>query len=112
MRLRALRIDCDGREPQTLTEHQALHARLYSWQHKIQSPLALAAHIGEEVAEVSEALRHNAVDEVAKEMADVLSWIFALATRVELDLSDIMWEFYPYICRKCEEEHCACEEVM
>ncbi len=112
MRLHALRLDRDGREPQTLTEHQELHSRLYNWQHKPQPPLAMATHIGEEVAEVSEALRHNATDKVAEEMADVLSWIFALATRVGLNLADVMWEFYPYACRKCKEEHCACQEVV
>ena len=115
IRLHALRLDRDGREPQTLTEHQELHARLYAWQHKSQSPLALAAHIGEEIAEVSEALRHGLMDEASEEMADVLSWIFAIATRVDLNLSDVMCGehgFYPYICRKCREEHCTCKEMI
>jgi NTP pyrophosphatase (non-canonical NTP hydrolase) len=112
MRLRALRLDRDGREPHTLTEHQEFHAHLYSWQHKLQLPLAAATHIGEEAAEVSEALRHNAMDKVAEEMADALSWTFAFATRVDLILADVMWEFYPYACRKCKEEHCTCKEAV
>lgn len=111
-RLRALRLRRDGREPLTLVEHQALHARLYSWQHKFQPPLAIATHIGEEIAEVSEALRHNLTEEACEEMADVLSWIFAFATRVDLDLSDVMWYFYPYICRKCKKERCVCVKMV
>jgi NTP pyrophosphatase (non-canonical NTP hydrolase) len=111
-KLRALRLDRDGREPRTLSEHQALHARLYAWQHKRELPIMIASHIVEEAGEVSEAFRYKDKDKRADEMADVLSWIFALATRMGLDLAEVMWEFYPYICRKCEEERCACEQMI
>lgn len=112
MKLRALRLDRDGRETETLAEHQAFHCRLYGWQHKRELPIMIAAHIVEEAGEVSEAFRHKDMDNVANEMADFLSWIFAFATRAGLDLGEIMWEFYPYACRKCKEERCACEEVV
>lgn len=112
IKLRVLRLDRDGREPWTLEEHQALHSGLYSWQHKFQPPLSMATHVGEEVAEVSEALRHKEMWLVAEEMADVLSWIFAFATRGDLNLADVMWGLYPYVCRKCEEDHCVCEQVI
>lgn len=112
MKLRALRLDRDGREPQTLVEHQAFHCRLYGWQHKRELPIMIAAHIVEEAGEVSEALRHKDIDNVANEMADFLSWTFAFATRVDLNLADAMWKFYPYACRKCKEERCVCKEVV
>lgn len=111
-RLHSLRLDRETREPQTLKDHQLLHASLYSWQHKRELPILIASHIVEEAGELSESLRHADMNSAAEEMADVLSWIFALATRLDLNLSEIMWEIYPYICRKCEQKRCACEEMI
>jgi len=110
--LRKFWLDRDGREPKTFVEHQALHGTLYSWQHKKEFPIVVAAHIVEEAGEVSEAFSHQRSDDVAEEMADVLGWVFTLANRVEIDLADTIWEFYPYACRVCHEAPCSCEGTI
>jgi len=111
-RLRAFLIDREGREPQTLAGHQDFHRTLYLWHHEGEDPVRIVQHIGEEVAEVSEALRHKDMENVAKEMADVLSWILTFCNRMDIDLEGVMWRIYPYECRKCEKAPCVCEEMV
>ncbi len=123
LKLAQLRREYAGHEPQTLAEHQALHKRLYGWQHERELPIIIAAHLVEEGGEVSHAYRHfmMAKDQIEKdcwrnrareEMADVLSWMFALANRLEFDLADAIWEYYPNQCVKCHEKPCACKEIL
>lgn len=123
LRLRRLRHEHAGREPKTLAGHQALHNRLYSWQHDRELPIVVAAHLVEEGGEVSHAYRHFVMvkdqqekelwwGRVCEEMTDVLSWMFALANRLEFDLADAVWEYYPYECVKCHKNQCICEEVI
>jgi len=106
--LRGLRLDREGREPTTLSEHQAFHARLYAWQHDRELPIVIAAHLVEEAGETSAAFRHKDREGLSDEMADICSWIFALATRMEFDLADAVWEYYPYACVKCHAPQCIC----
>lgn len=123
LKLRRLRRERAGHEPRTLAGHQALHGRLYSWQHDRELPITIAAHIVEEIGEVSCAQRHFVIErnrekkndlwnEVLAEMADVLSWMFALANRLEFDLADVVWEYYPYECVKCHKGPCICKETL
>jgi NTP pyrophosphatase (non-canonical NTP hydrolase) len=111
-RLRSYRLYRDGREPHTFVEHQALHARLYAWQHKKEFPIIVASHIVEEAGEVSEAFRHEHWEHMEEEMADVLGWAFTLANRMEIDLSDTIWEYYPYACPDCKAGPCVCVGVI
>ena len=121
--LRRLRRERAGREPQTLTEYQTLHGRLYSWQHDRELPIVIAAHLVEEAGEVSYAHRHLEIakksktrdywlNSVREEMSDVISWMFALANRLEFNLADVIWEYYPYECVKCHKGPCICEEIL
>ena len=121
--LRRLRREHAGREPKTLAEHQALHKRLYSWQHERELPIVIAAHLVEEAGEISYAHRHfemakdreekdHYLNDTCEEMSDVFSWMFALANRLEFDLADAVWEYYPYECVKCHEASCICKEVI
>lgn len=123
VKLRRLRREHAGREPRTLTGHQALHDRLYSWQHDCELPIVITAHLVEEAGEVSYAHRHFIMarnlkekdslrNSICEEMADILSWMFALANRLEFDLADAVWEYYPYECVKCHEAPCICKETL
>lgn len=110
--LRALVRDRKRREPQMLSDHQHFHRTMYAWKHEGGDPVKIVQHIEEEIAEVSEALRRKDTDNVAKEMADVLSWLLTFCNRMDIELADVMWRIYPYECRKCEEERCVCEEMV
>lgn len=107
--LRRFRLDRDGREPQTIAEHQAFHKLLYGWQHGKEFPVLIAAHIVEEAGEVSWAFSYEGIDNVVEELADVLSWVFALANRLGINLENVIWEFYTYFCRTCHQAPCLCE---
>ncbi len=122
LKLRRLRRERRGREPKTLAGHQALHRRLYSWQHDCELPIIIVAHMVEEIGEVSYAHRHFVMaedtvqknrfwDNVCEELTDVLSWMFALANRLEFDLADTVWEYYPYECADCHEGPCICKRT-
>lgn len=111
-RLRALRLDRKGREPRTFVEHQALNARLYAWQHERDFPIIIAARIVEEATELSEAFYDKDMEGVDEEMADILSWLLTLTTRMRWELDEIMWGLYPYICRGCGKELCVCKQKV
>lgn len=99
--------------PKTPEDHRILHARLYGAQNKRIMLIQTAAHLVEEVGEVSAAMRHGNKKDFYDEMADVGSWIFALATRLELvPFDNLVWEAYPYECNMCRKDVCACKFVI
>ena len=99
--------------PKTLEDHRILHAKLYGGQNKRILPIQIAAHLVEEMGEVSTALRHANKKEFYNEMADVGSWIFALATRLEfVPFDEVVWEVYSYECNVCHNEVCSCEHMV
>jgi len=49
---------------------------------------------------------------VREEMSYFISWIFAFANRLEFDLADAIWEYYPYECVKCHKGPCICKEIL
>lgn len=108
--LRRLRRERDEREPLSLREHQLFHKRLYGRQNARIMLFQTAAHLVEEAGEVSRAFRHGNREELCDEMADVASWIFALATRLKLDLHTTFWRRYPYECEKCHYSRCRCDQ--
>jgi len=57
-------------------------------------------------SEISKEFRHKNKKGIEDEMADVLSWIFAVANRRKLSVADIVWSQYPYECDKCRESIC------
>ena len=109
--LRRLRRDRRGHEPETLHDHQLLHAKLYGWQNDRILLIQTAAHLAEEAGEMSKEFRHKNIDQAKHELADIASWIFALATRLEINLEDAVWAIFPYECEICKEESCRCEVV-
>ncbi len=110
--LRRMRRDRKDREPHTLSDHQKLHARLYGWQNERIFPIQVAAHLTEEVGEVSIEYRHNNRGQFEQEMADVGSWLFALSTRLKYDIAAIVWESFPYECELCKTDICKCTNFL
>jgi len=99
--------------PTTLRAHQAFHDQLYGWQNKARSPLIISTRLVEEAKEVSVAHRHKDFAEIKDEMADVASWIFALATRLEMTpFDDFVWQRFPYECDVCQKTSCECRGTI
>ncbi len=108
--LRRYRREYVGRAPFSLREHQELHARLYKWQNARILLQQVAAHLAEEAGEISREFRHKNLSQLRLELADVASWIFALATRLELTpFDDFVWHQYPYECERCHHSTCSCQ---
>jgi len=106
--LRRLRMERD-KDPKTLAGYQALHKRLYFLQNRRILVLHTAAHLGEEAGEISKEARHHNKKGLEDEMADVASWMFALANRCRIELAEEVWRQYPYECEKCHLAVCTCE---
>lgn len=106
--LRRLRRD-RSKEPKSLKEHQELHGKLYGRQNDRLIVIQVAAHLAEEAGEISRDFRHHDMEKLGGEMSDVLSWIFALANRLHIDLEKTVWEQYPHECEKCQKIVCVCE---
>lgn len=105
--LRRLRLD-HSNVPQLLSDHQNLHRRLYASQNARIFPIQSASHIAEEIGEVSKEFRHGNRQEMEDEIADVASWIFAVANRLNIDIAEAVWVLYPYECEKCHKAVCDC----
>jgi NTP pyrophosphatase (non-canonical NTP hydrolase) len=109
--LKRLRMERHGREPETLTEHMALHKKLYGRQNARILPMQTVSHIGEEIGENLQAWEDCDLEKLEDELPDVDSWIFATATRFELNFDQVVWEEYPYECNKCHYNICRCPEL-
>lgn len=63
---------------------------------------------GEEVGELTRALRRGHTDELAGEFADVLAWLSTLASMAGIDLEQVALEKYERGCPRCTSTPCAC----
>jgi NTP pyrophosphatase (non-canonical NTP hydrolase) len=64
----------------------------------------------EEVGELSRALRENNKEEMKKEFADVLAWLFSLASLSGIKMEETLGK-YTTGCPVCTEIPCKCEET-
>ena len=63
----------------------------------------------EEVGELSRALRENNREEMKKEFADVLAWLFTLASLSDINMEETISK-YTSGCPVCKRIPCICEE--
>lgn len=103
--LRRLRRD-RSKEPKLLREHQELHMRLYGRQNRRIMLVQIAAHLAEEAGEISHEFRHKDRERLESEMVDAVSWIFAIANYLKIDMAEQIWNQYPYECEKCHQMEC------
>lgn len=103
--LRRLRRD-RSKEPKLLKDHQELHRQLYGKQNRRILPINIAAHLSEEVGEMCDDYISGNRGRLESEMVDAISWIFALANYLMIDMAEKIWEQYPYECEKCHETVC------
>ncbi|MBU6501110.1 MAG: hypothetical protein KGJ89_04470 [Patescibacteria group bacterium] len=115
-RLAALRADKKNL-PKTIREHQLSHKKLYGRRHEEYTLLHISTRLVEEVAEVSEAYDIGQTEELRFEIADVQSWVFGVCNLINLELpehqqiyiDDLMWQYYPWQCKKCHRNVCCGE---
>lgn len=62
----------------------------------------------EEVGELSSAVRHEDVDNIKEEMADLIAWCASLANLYDIDLEACLQKKYPGRCLVCGQAPCTC----
>jgi NTP pyrophosphatase (non-canonical NTP hydrolase) len=63
---------------------------------------------GEEVGELTRALRRDRRDELEGEFADVFAWLSTLASMSDIDLEEAVRKKYGAGCPRCRATPCAC----
>lgn len=92
----------------TLSTHQnALH-QVYRFVNDDAGLYRVMLHVMEEIAEVSDALYRQQIDNLAVELADVLAHTMSLASMLDLDLDHLLTQRYGDGCPKCRQSRCVC----
>ncbi len=104
----------DASKPVTLKEWQDFFFDLYGKINKLLPTVTVGLHLAEEVGEVSRAFRlqeREGEKPLHDEVADVMAWLFALSSKLSIDLEEVTWRTYPGVCDVCGKEQCECNLV-
>jgi len=82
-------------------------ARTYGERDRARGRAATVAWLGEEVGELSRAVRKDSTEEQLHELGDVLAWLASLADQLGLSLEDAARR-YADGCPACGSIPCAC----
>ncbi len=101
----------EGRKnvPQSLTEWQQLLANIYGKVNKVQMLIQVWLHVSEEIGEICRAFRRRFDNNLREELADATAWILSTATKLGVDLQQLVLQRYPGCCDVCGKEKCQCE---
>lgn len=91
-----------------IKEFQNLISRLYQKRDALRGPDKTFIWLLEEVGELTRAYRRNELDNIGKEMADVLAWLVSLANLMEIDLESEVLKKYAHVCPLCLTNPCSC----
>lgn len=96
----------------SITEFQALIERIYGAKDRARGLPATYMWFGEEVGELTRALRRGDDPEnLAEEFADVLAWLSTMASISGVDLEAAARKKYGAGCPYCRATPCACGPV-
>lgn len=121
-KLRSLYIKNSASQKRSIDDFELMFVRIYghTWTGKSgnEDPIVYTyTRLIEELSEVAEAVRfhHLYPENFENEVADLISWWFALAHVVRLSrpqanklTSEIVWQGYPGNCKYCESNPCFC----
>ncbi len=91
-----------------IKEFQNLISRLYQERDTQRGPDKTFLWFLEEVGELTRAYRRNELNNLGKEMADVLAWLVSLANLMQIDLESEVLKKYPQVCPLCLTVPCSC----
>lgn len=94
--------------PQSLSDWQAMLKRIYGRVNRIQMLIQVWLHVSEEIGEISGAFRKRKEDNLREETADAIAWILSTATKLNVNLQDLVLSQYPGRCFICGKEKCEC----
>lgn len=91
-----------------IAEFQKLIEAIYGARDRARGLPATHMWFGEEVGELTRALRRNRRDELEGEFADVLAWLTTMASMSGIDLEAAARKKYGTGCPRCHATPCAC----
>ena len=94
--------------PQSLSDWQTMFKRIYGRVNGIQMLIQVWLHVSEEIGEISGAFRKKQNDNLREETADGMAWILSTATKLNVNLQDLVLSYYPGKCWTCGKEKCEC----
>ncbi|MBL8863898.1 MAG: nucleotide pyrophosphohydrolase [Planctomycetes bacterium] len=91
-----------------IAEFQRLIEAIYGERDRARGLSGTHMWFGEEVGELTRALRRNRREELEGEFADVLAWLTTLASMSGIDLEQAARRKYAAGCPRCRATPCAC----
>jgi NTP pyrophosphatase (non-canonical NTP hydrolase) len=91
-----------------IAEFQRLIEAIYGRRDRDRGLAGTHMWFGEEVGELTRALRRNRREELEGEFADVLAWLTTLASMSGIDLEEAARKKYAAGCPRCRATPCAC----
>jgi NTP pyrophosphatase (non-canonical NTP hydrolase) len=91
-----------------IAEFQRLIEAIYGQRDRARGLAATHMWFGEEVGELTRALRRDRRAELEGEFADVLAWLATLASMSGVDLEAAARRKYAAGCPRCRATPCAC----
>lgn len=64
-----------------------------------------------EVGELMKAYLKGDITEMKEEVADIFAWLSSTCNLLQIDLSEVSWEKYPFNCPKCRSNPCVCPDL-
>lgn len=94
--------------PQSLNEWQRVLAGIYGKVNKIKMLIQVWLHVSEEIGEICRAYRKKLDDNLKEEMADTVVWTLSMASKLDVNLQELILERYRGRCDVCGKEKCQC----
>jgi NTP pyrophosphatase (non-canonical NTP hydrolase) len=91
-----------------IREFQRLMSEIYGENDRVRGTEKTYLWFFEEVGELSEALRLEDREQIAREMADVFAWMVSIANVLEIDVEEACLSKYPLMCPRCGGNPCQC----
>ena len=99
----------DSNQSFSLSDLQALIARMYSSKDEARGVEGTFMWLMEEIGELASALREGTDEELSLEFADVLAWLATIANVRGIDLQAAVLKKYGKGCPGCGQMVCACD---
>ena len=93
-----------------IAEFQRLIEEIYFEKDSNRGPERSFLWFAEEVGELAEVLRKRERDKMPGEFADVLAWLFTLASMSGIEMEEVI-DKYRNGCPYCQSAPCKCTEV-
>lgn len=95
----------------SLAEFQELNKKIYEITNdRKYNTKDLLSRLHRNITHILKAVRKEKYDDITYRLCMALSWSFAIANRLHINLADEMWESFPGCCPYCAKAPCDCKK--